>query len=477
MKKSVIIALAALTAFSAAEARSFKRGVSENQFSLREQMEVLEPGVSWYYNWGNAPSKGYESGVINYTGFDFVPMTWNASYDADKIREYVREHPGCRYLLGFNEPNFTNQANMTPQAAAQKWPEVQALAKELGLELVAPAMNYSPNPPYQDPLKWFDEFVALVGKDAFDYVAVHNYGGFGVLQRIAGDFHDRYGKDVWVTEFCYWPNEGQANSSVPQSTQITSMTDCVEWLEKTPWIHRYAWFKPVGKHESTADSPSPSFGLIITQNGLGPRTLSPQGYVYVYMSEFDPEVWHAAGVEIPATEYMNRTVAQLGPGARLNAPKPIEISQFSTGATLDYQLDVPADDLYDIVLTVSGQGEPVRFDPCLGLSLVNGDEATELCPAKKYTLPGSDTEYTEIRMQAQLPAGHQTVRLFDGAPYNPSGIRISSLRFGASAGIDNVVCRETPEADTTVYTLDGRKAATPLTAGIYVRAGRKFIVK
>jgi len=57
--------------------------------------------------------------------------------------------------------------------------EARKLADELGLELVAPALNYSPNPPYTDPLRWMDEFVALVGTDAFDYVAVHNYGGLG----------------------------------------------------------------------------------------------------------------------------------------------------------------------------------------------------------------------------------------------------------------------------------------------------------
>ena len=75
----------------------------------------------------------------------------NANYDADAIRDYVKSHPSCRYLLGFNEPNFTKQANMTPQKAAEEWTAVKALADELGLEIVAPAMNYSPNAPYQDP--------------------------------------------------------------------------------------------------------------------------------------------------------------------------------------------------------------------------------------------------------------------------------------------------------------------------------------
>ena len=185
---------------------------------------MVKPGVGWYYNWANTPTAGINGQVEAYEGIDFVPMCWNANYSADKIRAYVKAHPECKYLLGFNEPNFTAQANMTPEVAAGHWTAVQALAKELNLKLVAPALNYSPNAPYQDPCKWMDEFVALVGPDAFDYTAIHVYGGYGVLTDLATKFHDKYGKDVWVTEFCYWPEAGNQNSSVTPTTQINFMT-------------------------------------------------------------------------------------------------------------------------------------------------------------------------------------------------------------------------------------------------------------
>lgn len=42
-------------ACSSSEAKSPKRGVSENQFQYKAQMEVLSPGVSWFYNWANTP--------------------------------------------------------------------------------------------------------------------------------------------------------------------------------------------------------------------------------------------------------------------------------------------------------------------------------------------------------------------------------------------------------------------------------------
>lgn len=479
MKKYIPIVLAlALAGSATAFAKSPKRGVSEDQFTFESQLRILAPGVGWYYNWANVPGRGYDDGVINFTDMEFVPMCWNANYDADAIRDYVKSHPSCRYLLGFNEPNFTKQANMTPQKAAEEWTAVKALADELGLEIVAPAMNYSPNAPYQDPTKWFDEFVALVGNDAFDYVAIHNYGGLGVMKTLAGTFHERYGKPVWVTEFCYWPNEGQSDSRVEPDVQIKSMVETVEWLEKTDYIYRYAWFKATGRHENTPTVGSPCYGLIISQNGLGERKLSPQGYVYTYMSTFDTELWHQAGEDFAATDYIASKSVNLAPGAYDMCPKPIEISQFSAGAYADYQIEIPQADTYVLTLRVSGQGEPVRFDPTLVFESVDADgNGTALCQPQQFQLSGKDDVYTEAVFEFELPAGRQTLRMRDSNTFQPSGIHISTLRFDARSGVSDVLAGE-KATDQTVYSIDGRKVGTETPApGIYIRGGRKFIVK
>lgn len=467
MKKLLIIAGVALVMAAPLQAKSFKRGVSENQFNLLAQMEALQEGVSWYYNWANTGAKGYQSECENFAGFDFAPMCWNGNYDPQKIRDYVKAHPTTKYLLGFNEPNFTDQANITPQRAAELWPALQSLAKELNLELVAPALNYSPNAPYQNPVTWMDEFVALVGKDAFDHVAVHNYGGLGVMKNLCTTFHERYGKPVWVTEFCYWPG-GACAVAVDPITQIGSMVECVEWLEQTPWIHRYAWFKAVGQHTTSPSNPNPSYGLIINKNGFGPRELSPQGKVYVYMSDFNPDQWFGAGQVIPATEYCKRTLAALAPGTAADAPKPIEISAFSSGATLDYQVDVPADGAYTLTMTVSGVGEPVRFDPCIGIQDVTDGGNEILVEPVRFSLPGSDTEYVTRTYDINLKAGHRVIRLVDGAQYQPSGIRISHLRFDSKSGV-NEIGEDVASSTPVYYNLQGVAVANPQRGGVYIR--------
>lgn len=477
----LILTLLAVSA-AAASAVSPKRGVGENSFSLGCQIEALQPGVSWYYNWGNSAPTGYQNSIEE-ADMEFVPMCWNGNYDADKIRNYVKSHPKTKYLLGFNEPNFKSQANLTPSEAAERWPAVKALADELGLELVAPALNYSPDAPYTDPTRWMDEFVALVGLDAFDYTAIHNYGGLGVMKTLSSKFWEKYHKPVWVTEFCFWPG-GAGSVTVAPSTQISSMIESVEWLETTDYIHRYAWFKPIG--QSSAQSGSPNYGLLLAQTSPEVSYLSEQGRVYVYMSDFDPERAHGLNAPFEATDYVSRNSASIATGANEACPVPIEISSFISGAWLDYRFEVPEEGDYNIELTVSGVGEPTRFDPKLAVYEVSsaGEVGTCLLDGLQFSLSGSDTVYERVALPVHLSAGRQTLRIADANPYAPSGIHISMVNLTDVNGVESI------SADgailTDVYSIDGlcvrravnvNDALTDLPAGCYIVAGKKIMVK
>ena len=103
-----------------AQTVSPKRGIAYGNNSSTD-LSLLSTGISWWYNWSEAP----ESSVLNsYTGLgvDFVPMAWNGNFNQQKLRDFLLAHPDVKYILGFNEPNFTSQANMTPSEAAASWP-------------------------------------------------------------------------------------------------------------------------------------------------------------------------------------------------------------------------------------------------------------------------------------------------------------------------------------------------------------------
>lgn len=171
MRKNVLMLMALLLVSSltfAANVRSAKRGFGENNLGYVADLQALAKGCSWWYNWSVTPP----SAVASYMGADqvieYVPMAWTTNYDANALRTYYKAHPQDKFLLGFNEPNFKAQSNITPTQAAQAWPAMESIADELGLSLVAPALNY-PDGAINDgvtyqPTEWMDAFITAYKK-------------------------------------------------------------------------------------------------------------------------------------------------------------------------------------------------------------------------------------------------------------------------------------------------------------------------
>ena len=168
--------------------------------------------------------------------------------------------------------------------------------------------------------------------------------------------------------------------------------------------------------------------------------------------------------------------------------KPIEITSISSGSTIDYQFDVPADGNYTLTLLSSGYGEPTRFDPSLSLCAVNADGSRGqiLCDEKDFTLPNADDVYTELYLPCTLKAGRQTLRVVGGG--KPSGLRVAGVSLNLTSGIDSVVAGQDSDASAPVdvFNLCGQlvKSQVPmgtatdgLPAGIYVAGGKKLVVR
>ena len=486
MKKTAIsLALAGVMALGfTADAKSVKRGVCHNNFGFIEQMQIMEPGISWYYSWGTVPQA--ETDYCSYNDVEFVPMIWGRyqtneeSYQ--KVRDWCREHPETKYLLGFNEPNFGDQANMTPQEAAELWPQVVALAKECGLKLVAPALNFSAGT-YASPTKWMDEFVAIVGLDSFDYTAIHSYGGYSITCQLAEDFHNRYGKDVWLTEFCDWSSE-----NVSQSAQVSFMQPMIGWLETTPWIFRYAWFMATGASNS---SKGPNYGLVeavintSTLQTEGYR-LSQQGQYYVYLPYADPahilSVGQTAGVDQCSGFRSCKWSLPVVDGGEAST----YVTEFGTGGYLDFMFDVPQAGDYFLRLKLGGYGEPTYFDPVFTISTVDelGNVITTHVDKESVATPNSDTDRLNHYFALSLPAGNQRVRVAsDGFT---SGVTIHDVMLADQAGIDTLAPGASDHAIVDVFNIAGVKvrAAVPradalndLPSGFYIVGTDKVFVR
>lgn len=379
--------------------RSDKRGVSYN-FQIMEDVALLSPGVSWFYNWGNDISADLDQ-KTSAKNIAFFPMTWNGNFSKEKIRAYKAKHPDCQYLLAYNEPNLTDQANMTPQQAAAIFGEVKSLADELNMKIISPAMNYGTLAGYSDPIKWLDEFFELVPLSYFDGIALHCYMGTPSAFKGYIEKFKKYGKPIWMTEFCAWErNIGSA------AQQIKYMSDVVNYMEANPDVVRYAWFIP---RTSGAVDSYPYMQLLTKTQ---PYSLTDAGKVFVNMSTFDKTLYYGKGVIIPTAHYTalnsTTTATQVGQWAASVYVRPttdksgiLEVYDFLQDRWMEYQIDVPADGTYKLKLRHASYS-----DVSIGIS-VDGQTNKTWNLAKT----GEDNIWKTSETDIVLPKGKHTIRL------------------------------------------------------------------
>ncbi|ADO71455.1 glycosyl hydrolase [Stigmatella aurantiaca] len=226
---------------AAAAAKSTKRGISYGYHSAAD-MTALSAGISWWYNWSPQPEAGAAS-VAPSVGVSFVPMVWGGTPNADQLAAQIPA--GAQYLLGFNEPNFKSQANMTPSRAASLWPVLEDVARRKNLKLVSPAVNYCGDcvseggTTFTDPVAYLDAFFAACTNCKVDYVAVHWYAcDVSALSWYIGLFK-KYNKPIWLTEFACGD---RPHNEITLAVQKKYMTDAVNYLENEPAVFRYSWF-------------------------------------------------------------------------------------------------------------------------------------------------------------------------------------------------------------------------------------------
>jgi Glycosyl hydrolase catalytic core len=238
---------------------SCKRGIATNT----APGAAFSPAISWWYDWsltGGGPN----------TGIEFVPMIWGSSTVSGTIPA------GSKFVLGFNEPNFHAQSNLTPQAAAAAWPALQANARAAGAAIVSPAMNFcgpAASCNGTDPYQYLKDFFAACTNCQVDYVAVHWYNcdlpSLKDYLEPGGSLEgfEQFGKPIWLTEF-------SCDGSATAAQQETFMRAAIPYLEGNPHVFRYSWFSA---------SPIPNAVLM---NGDGsPNAL---GQVYAGLAQSCP---------------------------------------------------------------------------------------------------------------------------------------------------------------------------------------------
>ena len=222
----------------------------------------LNASVSYIrvFKWEWVSKKGWcQTGGGSQSATDFVNGTWFYSWSADQNsaanQEYVpikqqRWWPGfgeiygkanVSHLLGYNEPDHEEQANVSVEDAIADWPEMM----KSGMRLGAPAVTNN---------SWLYSFMEECDRRNYrvDYVAYHAYWGGKSPQNWYNDLkaiYNRTGRKLWITEWnnganwtteSGWPDSDKSYTAANAQKQLNDLKAILQVLDTAGFIERYS---------------------------------------------------------------------------------------------------------------------------------------------------------------------------------------------------------------------------------------------
>mgnify|MGYP006272759269 CR=1 FL=1 len=224
------------------EAALKKKGAAFSYRNKTWSSRISRLKAHWHYSWGLKLQPTRPEGV------EFVPMFWGKwTINDNKQINYITDLVASgeiNYVLGFNEPDREDQANMTVQQAVDLWPKLEAL----NIPLVSPA-------PANWNRAWMGNFMKQVEENNLrvDYIAIHWYGppnAENFIQMLRKIYY-LYDRPIWITEFAVadWQANSIADNRYSKEQVLDFMKTVLPQLDKLPFVYRYSWFngKPNGR--------------------------------------------------------------------------------------------------------------------------------------------------------------------------------------------------------------------------------------
>lgn len=411
--------------------KSKKRGLGYGTHSV-EDLAVMSKGISWWYNWSHSPDLAVKD-VYQQYGVEFVPMAWNGNFNDQAMRTYIAAHPDVKYILAFNEPNFIDQANMTPSQAVAQWPRLEAIANEFGLKIVSVAMNYCGNcvtengTTYYSPFDYFNDFFRLCPTCKVDAISIHAYmPDVNGVEWYVNEFK-KYGKPIWMTEFSAWETVKTLDDQKRMLIQV------VDSFENNADMQRYAWF--TGRRNG-----HPFNGLFdYRQSGV----LAELGNIYVNMPVHGDASVHTLPKLVQAENYATRN------GVRVEETKDVSgflnLCDVATGEWVEYNLTGAAAN-YDVSLRVASEASGTIN------VLVDGVQKAVI----NVSSTGGLQTWATVNSQLSLTAGAHKLRLVFNQAINLNWVKFSA----ASASSSSVAPSSSSRSSSSVATTSSLRSSS-----------------
>lgn len=220
-----------------------KKGISVDNKAGQVEYPVANMNESWCYNWSTEPYH------YNQSGSEFIPMVWN---DATIDWLSTAKENGYDTVLGFNEPDLANQANLSVDQATKYYNDF----KDSGLRIGSPVIAYDTT--------WFANYMKAIDNDV-DFIPMHIYMRYPSKDQVKWaidqivDTYETYKKPIWITEIAFASDDSNWNGLVSGNSEFQpKVNDVMEMLingveasdndegfdglDDLPYVERYAWF-------------------------------------------------------------------------------------------------------------------------------------------------------------------------------------------------------------------------------------------
>jgi hypothetical protein len=222
-----------------------KRGLAYNEAAL---CKTFGSKFGFGYNWGQVEN--------NDIGTNFIPMMHGPSKATSQewlanVDKAVKK--GSKAVMGFNEPDHAEQANLSPAAACSAWKEYMnpIASAHPELTIIGPSVTNGGAPMGLDWLSRFHEQCpdAIVHATNIHFYDIYESATIDRFKAQVEKAAANYGKPVWITEF------GLNPGSASQEQAASFLKEAMAYLDSSDKVQGYSWFM-VGSGENQLNSGS-----------------------------------------------------------------------------------------------------------------------------------------------------------------------------------------------------------------------------
>ncbi len=197
----------------------------------------------WFYNWGQNNLVSVPDDTV-YHPMQWGSFNWVYGTTPGPIWQHYptwRKRGDGIHLMGFNEPDRTDQSNIPLADCVSLWPRLMALDQPL----VSPSPG-TLNPPVGVP-SWHELFYTETDRLGYrvEYNAIHTYPGpnsgssDGLAGLVQAEFVE-FGRPIWLTEFSFVDWGG--NQSWSEEDNYQCLAEFIWRAESLAALRKYALF-------------------------------------------------------------------------------------------------------------------------------------------------------------------------------------------------------------------------------------------